>query len=104
MNWALAVKAPDWRSIWSSARARAPREPFDLSAYAQHPIAFIFRYLRRRAVSHGAILAAVVIAVGCSVATHGGMTFQTNIFSMEKMALEVAVMRLVSMPGKRSAK
>jgi hypothetical protein len=35
---------------------------------------------------------------------HGGSTFQTNIFSTVKMALDVAVMRLVSIPGSRSEK
>ena len=39
-----------------------------------------------------------------SVATQGGSTFQTNMFSMVKMAFDVAVMRLVSMPGMRSWK
>src|SRR5499427_5260085 len=74
MNWAWAVKAPDWRSIWRSEQIYA-RAPNDLSAYARHPIAFIFRYLRRRVASHGAILAAVLIAVGCSVATQYGVKF-----------------------------
>jgi hypothetical protein len=43
-------------------------------------------------------------AIAASVAAHGGSTFQTNIFSPVKTALEVAVMRLVSVPGRRSAK
>jgi ATP-binding cassette subfamily B protein len=73
MSWAWAFeRAPDRRSIRREARTRAPD---DLSAYARHPIAFIFRYLRRRAVSHGTILAAVLIAVGCSVATQYGVKF-----------------------------
>jgi hypothetical protein len=38
------------------------------------------------------------------VAMHGGSTFQTNIFSMVKTALEVAVIRQVSIPGNRSEK
>ena len=42
--------------------------------------------------------------IAATVAAHGGSTFQTNMFSMVKIALEVAVMRLVSMPGCRSAK
>ena len=74
MRWAWALKAPDGSTIWRGDRQLA-RSPDDLSAYARHPIAFIFRYLRRRAVSHGAILAAVVIAVGCSVATQYGVKF-----------------------------
>ena len=74
MSWAWALKAPDRWTIWR-ATGQSSRSPDDLSAYANHPIAFIFRYLRRRAVSHGAILAAVVIAVGCSVATQYGVKF-----------------------------
>ena len=38
------------------------------------------------------------------VATHGGMTFHTNMFSIVKTAFDVAVMRLVSVPGRRSVK
>jgi hypothetical protein len=38
------------------------------------------------------------------VAMHGGSTFQTNIFSTVKTAFDVAVMRLVSIPGSRSEK
>ena len=38
------------------------------------------------------------------VATQGGNTLQTSMFSTVKAALEVAVMRLVKVPGKRSVK
>ena len=43
-------------------------------------------------------------AIAATVAAHGGSTFQTNMFSPVKTALEVAVTRLVSVPGMRSAK
>ena len=43
-------------------------------------------------------------AIAPRVATQGGNTFQTNMFSMVKTAFEVAVMRLVSTPGSRLAK
>ena len=43
-------------------------------------------------------------AIAATVAAHGGSTFQMNIFSLVKTALEVAVTRLVSVPGSRSAK
>ena len=39
-----------------------------------------------------------------TVAMHGGNTFQTNIFSTVNTALDVAVMRLVNIPGNRSEK
>ena len=43
-------------------------------------------------------------AIAATVAAHGGSTFHTNMFSAVKMAFEVAVTRLVSVPGRRSAK
>jgi ATP-binding cassette subfamily B protein len=46
-----------------------------LSDYADRPIAFIARYVRRHAISHAVIIAAVLIAVGCSVATQYGVKF-----------------------------
>ena len=42
--------------------------------------------------------------IAATVATQGGSTFQTNMFSTVKTALDVAVMRLVSVPGRRSEK
>ena len=38
------------------------------------------------------------------VAMHGGITFHTIMFSTVNTAFDVAVMRLVSMPGSRSEK
>ena len=43
-------------------------------------------------------------AIAATVAAHGGSTFQTNMFSAVNTAFDVAVTRLVSMPGRRSAK
>jgi len=43
-------------------------------------------------------------AIAAIVAAHGGSTFQTNMFSTVKIAFDVAVMRLVSIPGRRSEK
>src|SRR5579862_4052066 len=43
--------------------------------YAARPVAFMTRYLRRRPVSHGAILLLVLAAVGCSVTTQYGVKF-----------------------------
>jgi ATP-binding cassette, subfamily B, bacterial len=75
MSWAWALRrAPDSRHV-GRADQDFRRSPDDLSSYARHPIAFIFRYLRRRAVSHVAILGAVIAAVGCSVATQYGVKF-----------------------------
>ncbi|MBV9531768.1 MAG: ABC transporter ATP-binding protein, partial [Bradyrhizobium sp.] len=44
-----------------------------LSGYAHRPFPFVLRYLRRRPVSHLAILTAVVAAVACSVGTQYGV-------------------------------
>ena len=49
-------------------------------------------------------LTVAIRAIAAIVAMHGGSTFQTNMFSTVKTAFEVAVMRLVSMPGRRSEK
>ena len=43
-------------------------------------------------------------AIAATVATQGGSTFHMNMFSAVNMALEVAVTRLVNMPGSRSEK
>jgi len=43
-------------------------------------------------------------AIAISVAMHGGRTFQTDMFCKVKTALEVAVIRLVNVPGIRSMK
>src|SRR3979411_1025439 len=43
-----------------------------------------------------------ISAIAAIVAMQGGSTFQTNIFSTVKTAFDVAVIRLVSIPGNRS--
>ena len=50
----------------------------------------------------GSTVATNPIAV--AVAAHGGSTFQTNMFSTVNTALDVAEMRLASVPGNRSTK
>ena len=44
-----------------------------LSGYANRPLPFVLRYLRRRAAAHVVILTAVVAAVACSVGTQYGV-------------------------------
>src|SRR3954454_24911646 len=53
----------------------------ELSRYAGHPFGFIFRYLRRRSISHAIILAAVLGAVGCSVTTQYGLKYLVDTLS-----------------------
>ena len=52
-----------------------------LSSYAERPVAFLLRYVRRRKLSHAAILAAVLTAVGCSVSTQYGVKFLVDTLS-----------------------
>ncbi|HEV8014702.1 MAG TPA: ABC transporter ATP-binding protein [Stellaceae bacterium] len=47
----------------------------ELTRYANRPVAFLGRYLRRRAVAHAAIVIAVLVAVGCSVGTQYGLKY-----------------------------
>ena len=42
--------------------------------------------------------------IAMTVAMQGGMTFQTDMFCSVNTALDVAVIRLVKVPGMRSAK
>jgi len=53
----------------------------DLCHYASRPLSFIFRYLRLRPLAHGAILAAVLGAVICSVSTQYGVKFLVDTLS-----------------------
>ncbi len=47
----------------------------DLCVFAHRPLAFVFRYVRLRPVSHAVILTAVLAAVACSVGTQYGVKF-----------------------------
>jgi ATP-binding cassette, subfamily B, bacterial len=53
----------------------------DLCDYAKRPLSFIFRYVRRRPVSHAVILTAVLCAVACSVGTQYGVKFRVDTLS-----------------------
>jgi ATP-binding cassette, subfamily B, bacterial len=53
----------------------------DLCDYASHPLAFIYRYLRLRPISHAVILVAVLGAVACSVGTQYGVKFLVDTLS-----------------------
>src|SRR5712664_459449 len=50
----------------------------DLTHYAHRPLAFLFRYARRRPISHSVILIAVLAAVACSVSTQYGVKFMVD--------------------------
>ncbi len=52
-----------------------------LSSYAKRPIAFLLRYVRRRPLSHAAILTAVIGAVACSVSSQYGVKFLVDVLS-----------------------
>src|SRR6202451_71521 len=53
----------------------------DLCDFATRPLAFVFRYVRLRPVSHAVILAAVLGAVVCSVGTQYGVKFLVDVLS-----------------------
>ncbi len=53
----------------------------DLCDYASRPLAFVFRYIRLRPVSHAIILTAVLGAVCCSVGTQYGVKFLVDTLS-----------------------
>jgi ATP-binding cassette subfamily B protein len=50
----------------------------DLSRLATRPLSFVFRYVARRPIAHGAILLAVVGAAGCAVSTQYGVKFMVD--------------------------
>jgi ATP-binding cassette subfamily B protein len=53
----------------------------DLCNFASRPLAFVFRYVRLRPVSHAVILTAVLGAVACSVGTQYGVKFLVDTLS-----------------------
>src|SRR6202167_4013959 len=53
----------------------------DLCDFATRPLAFVFRYVRLRPLSHAVILAAVLGAVVCSVGTQSGVKFLVAVLS-----------------------
>ncbi len=58
----------------------------DLCAYASRPLAFVFRYVLLRPISHAVILAAVIGAVACSVSTQYGVKFLVDVLSNHSSA------------------
>jgi ATP-binding cassette, subfamily B, bacterial len=58
----------------------------DLCDYAGRPLAFVFRYVRRRPVAHATILTAVLAAVACSVGTQYGVKFLVDVLSNHNSA------------------
>ena len=53
----------------------------ELTGYAASPLAFVFRYIRLRPVSHAVIVCAVLGAVACSVGTQYGVKFLVDTLS-----------------------
>src|ERR1043165_6603005 len=63
------------------ASSEKARRMDDLCRYSGRPFAFIFRYVRRRALSHGVIGTAVLAAVGCSITTQYGVKYLVDTLS-----------------------
>ena len=53
----------------------------DVTRYVDRPFAFIFRYVRLRALTHFVIVAAVLAAVGCSVTTQYGVKHLVDVLT-----------------------
>src|SRR5258708_23156372 len=53
-----------------------------LTDCAKRPVSFLLRSVRQRKLAHGAILFAVVAAVGCSVSTPYGVKFLVDTLSV----------------------
>ena len=53
----------------------------DLCTFTRHPVAFLARYVKRRAIPHGFILAAVTGAVACSVGAQYGVKMLVDTLS-----------------------
>jgi ATP-binding cassette subfamily B protein len=54
----------------------------DLASFAQRPLAFSWRFVRRHAFAHGVILAAVALAVVCSIFTQYGVKMLVDTLSL----------------------
>ena len=58
----------------------------DLCSYVSRPLAFSFRYVRLRPMSHAIIFAAVLGAVACSVSTQYGVKYLVDVLSSHNSA------------------
>ena len=69
----------------------------ELCHFADRPFAFIFRYIRRRAVSHTVIVTAVLTAVACSITTQYGVKYLVDALSGSAANIWFAFALLVSL-------
>src|SRR5262249_58853102 len=53
----------------------------DVCRYADHPLAFLGRYIGMRRAAHGAIMVAVMTAVACSVGAQYGVKLLVDILA-----------------------
>ncbi|HZZ09150.1 MAG TPA: ABC transporter ATP-binding protein [Paraburkholderia sp.] len=56
-----------------AGRIRRRRHSREISRYAGKPIRLLFRYIGRRKLAHAVVLASVLIAVGCALASQYGI-------------------------------
>src|SRR5262249_57711880 len=54
----------------------------DLASFAKRPLAFSWRFVRRRAWAHTVILGAVALAVACSIFTQYGVKLLVDTLSL----------------------
>ena len=69
----------------------------ELTRLADRPLAFIFRYVRHRAPSHIAIVAAVLVAVACSITTQYGVKYLIDALAGSSHSVWIAFAILVSL-------
>ncbi len=75
-----ASSAPQHRTPQMKMRMNKPTAT-ELTGYSASPLAFMFRYIRLRPITHAVILAAVLSAVACSVGTQYGVKFLVDTLS-----------------------
>jgi ATP-binding cassette subfamily B protein len=56
-----------------AGRVRRRRRSREISRYAGKPIRLLWRYIGRRRLAHASVLASVLIAVGCALASQYGI-------------------------------
>jgi ATP-binding cassette, subfamily B, bacterial len=56
-----------------AGRVRRRRRSREISRYAGKPVRLLWRYIGRRKIAHGVVLASVLLAVGCALASQYGI-------------------------------
>ena len=71
----------------------------DACRYSDRPLAFLARYVRRRPLTHAAIITAVVAAVGCSVGAQYGVKVLVDTLARTLSPMEIPLGALTALFG-----